>query len=216
MTTPIDPPPRAYSQGVGTVFQFVGVMLFLVMMFICCGSGLISKDVATQSNLTNIGWGSYTAQRALTISVFGGVLLGMALACVGLGLQAQSRVAAPGGVIACAIGFVFFAVQTVFAAQAVRSITFTLIALPLTAMFGILFALVLAAAKEMRRDPPPRDMDVLPLDYKIPYSHYLDDPPEIRLARELDQRRQRLAVQQKELEMLEEKLKKELDKGDEG
>jgi hypothetical protein len=39
------------------------------------------------------------------------------------------------------------------------------------------------------------------------------DPPEVRLAAELEQRRQRLAVQQKELEMLEEKLKRKLDEG---
>src|SRR6185436_16979889 len=148
------------SQGVGTVFQFVGVIMFLVMMFVCCGSGLISKDVATQSNLTHIGWGIYTAQKALTMGVFLGVLLGMALACVGLGLQAQSRVAAPAGVVISANGAILFAVNTIFSAVAVRSILFTLIAMVLTGTFAILFALVLAAAKEMKRNPPPADLDV--------------------------------------------------------
>jgi hypothetical protein len=52
---------------------------------------------------------------------------------------------------------------------------------------------------------------VLPADYKVPYSHYHADPPEVRLAAELEQRRQRLAVQQKEVEMLEEKLKRKLE-----
>src|SRR5688572_18643349 len=110
-TPPATPPPRAFTQGVGLVFQFVGVLMFLVMFFICCGSSLLSKDWATRSDLTRIGWGTaspgpsspqappqpaYSAQRALTISVFAGVLFGMSLAGVGLGMQAGSRIAAPG------------------------------------------------------------------------------------------------------------------------
>jgi hypothetical protein len=67
----------------------------------------------------------------------------------------------------------------------------------------------------MRREPPAPGHEVLPIDYKIPYSHYHEDPPEVRLARELEERRQRLAVQQKELEMLEEKLKRKLDEAEE-
>src|SRR3954468_21872152 len=97
---PTSSPPRAFTQGVGLVFQFVGVLMFLVMFFICCGSSLLSKDWATRSELTHIGWGipasasasdtvptqpTYSAQRALTISVFAGVFFGMALAGVGLG-----------------------------------------------------------------------------------------------------------------------------------
>jgi hypothetical protein len=74
-----------------------------------------------------------------------------------------------------------------------------------------LFGLSVGAVREMSRNPPPAGHEILPGDYKIPYSHYHDDPPEVRLAAELDQRRQRLAVQQKELEMLEEKLKRKLD-----
>ena len=45
-------------------------------------------------------------------------------------------------------------------------------------------------------------------------AHFMgnEDPPEVRLARELEQRRQRLAVEQKELEMLEEKLRKKMER----
>jgi Skp family chaperone for outer membrane proteins len=50
----------------------------------------------------------------------------------------------------------------------------------------------------------------LPAGYKLPYSHLHKDPPEVRLAAELEQRRERLAVQQKELEMLEAKLKRSM------
>jgi hypothetical protein len=62
--------------------------------------------------------------------------------------------------------------------------------------------LAIQAFREMRKNPPPAGHDVLPPGYKIPYSHYHADPPEVRLAAELAQRRERLAVQQKELEAL--------------
>jgi hypothetical protein len=62
----------------------------------------------------------------------------------------------------------------------------------------------------MLKTPPSDRHEVLPSDYKVPYSHMHDDPPEVRLADELRQRRERLAVQQKELEMLEEKLKRKM------
>jgi hypothetical protein len=75
----------------------------------------------------------------------------------------------------------------------------------------VLLGFSIAAAAEVRRNPPPTGHELLPPGYKIPYSHYHPDPPEVRLAAELEQRRQRLAVQQKELEMLEEKLRKKLD-----
>src|SRR5687767_12769376 len=41
MDEPQQPPPRAFTQGVGLVFQTVGVTLFLVMFFTCCGSSLL-------------------------------------------------------------------------------------------------------------------------------------------------------------------------------
>jgi hypothetical protein len=83
------------------------------------------------------------------------------------------------------------------------------IAFILLLVFGVFFALAIAAWREMRRDPPPAGHEVLPHGTKIPYSWYHDDPPEVRLERELEQRRERLAVQQKELDMMEEKLRKE-------
>ena len=222
-TTPTQPsptpPPRAFTQGVGLVFQFVGVILFLVMFLTCCGSSLLSKDWATKSDLTQIGWGTspqtrqpaYSAQQALTISVFAGVVFGMALAGAGLGMQSGSRIAAPGAVTVTSIGTAFWLVHAIFAASAARSMLLALIAGGLTCLFAVLLCFAINAAREMRKNPPPPGHDALPPGYKIPYSHYHDDPPEVRLAAELAQRRERLLVQQKELEALEEKLKRKLD-----
>jgi hypothetical protein len=205
---------------VGTVLQFVGVTLFLAMSLTCCGSGLLSREWATREELSQVGWhlGSgpperpaYSAQRAITISIFCGVFFGVALAGIGLGLQAEHLNAAMGGVVVTALATAFWLVQTIFAIQHLGSIALILIAAALTVLFLILSTLSVAALREMRRSPPAAGHEVLPADYKVPYSHYHVDPPEVRLAAELEQRRQRLAVQQKELAMLEEKLKRRMD-----
>src|SRR5258708_23605693 len=105
MTAPDPPPPappRAFTQGVGTVFQLVGVMLFVGPMVVCCGSSLLGKQ-AIRHDLTRVGWHlpgdpperpAYSAPAAMTLSVAFGCLLGIAMAGIGLGLQAQ-RPASP-------------------------------------------------------------------------------------------------------------------------
>jgi hypothetical protein len=221
LNSPTDPPPRAFTQGVGTVFQFVGVVLFVASMFVCCGSSLVSKEVAQRHELTVIGWsfgtgGSggtvfYSAQRAISLSVTLAVFFGLALAGIGLGLQAQRRLAPWAGVAVCTIAVVFWGVHAAFAAQKLRSVTLTALGFVLFSLFSVLTGLALAALREMRRTPPPPGLEILPADYKVPYSHLHEDPPEVRLARELEQRRERLAVQQKELEMLEGRLKRKLE-----
>src|SRR5215217_3420222 len=216
------PPPRAFTQGVGTVFQFVGVLLFVGTMFVCCGSSLVSKDAAQRHDLMNIGWGSgaggqgvfYSAQRAISLSVTLAVFFGLALAGIGLGLQAQRRLAPWAGFAVCAAAVVFWGVHTVFAAQKLRSVTITALGFALFSLFSVLTGLAVAALREMRRTPPPPGLEILSADYKVPYSHLHEDPPEVRLARELEQRRERLAVQQKELEMLEGRLKRKLQEKD--
>lgn len=211
------PPPRAFTQGVGTVFQFVGVTLFLASMFVCCASGLLSRQTATRTDLTVIGWRlpgqapdeppAFSAQRAVTLAVTCGVFFGVALSGVGLGLQAQNRQSPMLAVTLCALGTIFWGAQTIFAITVMQSTMMGIIAAILLSGSVILLGLSIASLREMRRTPPPEGMELLPADYRIPYSHYHPDPPEVRLAAELEQRRQKLAVQQKELEMLEEKLK---------
>jgi lysylphosphatidylglycerol synthetase-like protein (DUF2156 family) len=214
-----EPPPRAFTQGVGTVFQFSGVTLFLLMMSVCCLSSLLSKDYASRPDRMQIGWHfpsdkldepSYSYARAMTSSVALGVFFGIALAGVGLGLQAQRRAAPVMAVLITAVGTVFWLVQTVFAIHALRSIGLTLLALAMAGFFVAMLILAIGALRDMRLRPPPPGHELLPADYKVPYSHMHQDPPEVRLARELEQRRERLAVQQKELELLEEKLKRKM------
>src|SRR2546430_7645665 len=93
-------PPRAFTQGVGTVFQFVGGTLFVASMLVGCASSFLGKDVAMRTSLTTVGWHSYSAQRATTVCMMAAVFFGLALAGIGLGLQAQSRRSPPLAVIA--------------------------------------------------------------------------------------------------------------------
>jgi hypothetical protein len=207
-------PPRAFMQGVGTIFQFTGVIFFLTSMFVCCGSSLLSKDVAENSRLTTICWHSYSAQRAITVGLLASIFFGMALAGIGLGLQAQNHMAPLLAVIVTGIATVFWFAHAVFFAQVMHSIVLTAVCAALGIGFILLFILAIGAYRELLRDPPPRGMEILPADYEVPYSHLHKDSPEVRLAQELDQRRQRLAVQQKELQMLEEKLRRKMEQRD--
>jgi len=206
-----NPPPRAFTQGLGLVFQIVGCTLFLLFMFVCCGSTLLNKDFATHSNLTRIAWHGYSAQRALTISLFGGVFFGLALAGIGLGMQAEHRAATVFAVLLTGFATGFWLVHLLVASLGAQSVLFSTIALVLMISFAFLFVLAVAAALECRRNPPEPGHEVLPAGYQVPYSHLHQEPPEIRFAAELEQRRQRLAVQQKELEALEQRLKHKFD-----
>jgi hypothetical protein len=204
------------------VYQFVGVGLFLVMMFVCCGSALVSKDKAESRDLTMIGWRlpgqasdappAISAQRAIAVAVPAGVAMGLALASIGLGLQAQRRGAPWWACGVAGFSLLFWLGETIFAASVMRSVGLSLIGLLLTVAFGVLLVLAISAWREMRRDPPPVGHEILPADYKVPYSHMHQDPPDVRLARELEQRRERLAVQQKELELIEARLRRTIQK----
>src|SRR5262249_849276 len=107
------PPPRAFTQGLGVVFQVAGCTLFLAAMFVCCGSSLLSKEWAEHTDLTKIGWPNYSAQRALTISVAAGVFFGVALAAAGLGMQAEHRRSAVMAALLSLLGGGFWIVQAI-------------------------------------------------------------------------------------------------------
>jgi len=188
------------------------------MSLACCGSGLLGKETWKREDLMRVGWHlpgdaadqpSYSAQRATSVALVGGIGFALAVAGLGLGLQATRKSAASVAVVVTLVGLIFWIIHGVFFVQVMRAWMLAVIAFVLVSIYGVFFALAIAAWREMRRDPPPTGHEVLPEGYKIPYSWYHEDPPEVRLERELEQRRERLAVQQKELDMMEEKLRKE-------
>jgi hypothetical protein len=156
---PAPPSQRPFTQGVATVFQFVGVGLFLISMFICCSSSLLSKDSATHTSLTTIGWHvggdpadrpSYSAQRAITVILPSTICYGMALAAVGLGLQAESRNAPAMGIVLNLLGIIFWLTHLAFFASIgwiVMSILCTLLGM----LTVLMLVLAIGAARDMRR-----------------------------------------------------------------
>jgi hypothetical protein len=210
-------PPLAFTQGVGTVFQFTGVILFLLLATLCCGSSLLSKETAERPDLARIGWHLpgeppghpfYSVPRALSTTLTIGLALGGAVAGMGLGLQATHRSAAFAAVIVNPFATLFWLIHFIYGMQILHSYWLSVAALILTLLFLVLSGLSIAALREMLAHPLPPDHEVLPPGYKIPYSWYHEDPPEVRLAREIEQRRRKLATEQKELDMLEEKLRR--------
>src|SRR5258707_3337932 len=130
-------PPRAFTQGVGTVFQFTGVSLFVMMMLICCSSSLLGKEAAERPDLTRIGWHfasdapehpAYSAQRAISVALVVGLVLGLALAGAGLGLQATRPSAAIAAILITPLGSVFWIIHSLFAATVLRSVSLSCIA----------------------------------------------------------------------------------------
>jgi signal transduction histidine kinase len=206
------------------VMQFVGVTLFLGTMLACCGSALLPKQWTTSAQWGQIGWqlGSneplrprYSVQRAVTFAVTANVFFGVALAGLGLGLQAEYAGAAVGAVAVTALGAVFWIIHSIFAVQHAASLIVQAVAIVQAGAFLGLCGFAVAAWQNMRLHPPPRG-HVLPPDYKVPYSQLHQDPPHIRLEAELEQRRQRLAVQQKELQLLEDRLRKSRENAEPG
>jgi len=171
-------PPRAFTQGVGTVYQVVGATLFLVMMFVCCGSGLMSMETAKREDLAQIGWRvlgpdgpMYSAQKAISVALTVAVGLGVAVASIGLGLQGTRPKSPVMAVVVSGIGTGFWLFHTLFFAMAMKSIWLAGVCGVLLIVFGGLLALAVASFREMRRDPPPPDQTILPAGYKVPYSH---------------------------------------------
>src|SRR5687768_17123976 len=157
---PVAPPPRAFSQGVGTLFQTVGGLVFLAFTFFCCGSALTSKEWATNPARDKVGWGAahnsarplYSAREWTTATVAGGVILGLAAAGLGLGLQADKRRAALAAVALTSLGLLFWTVQAVFAAHAMRSIFLSTVCFALAAIFAILCVLAVGALRDLSKN----------------------------------------------------------------
>lgn len=209
-TKPDDSPPLAFTQGVGTVFQFTGIFSFVIFFSVCCLSAFLSKNTATHTSLSTVSWGSYSAQFAVSIIMALGVGGGIALTTLGLGLQAQHRRTPMAATLFTGLMLVAWIVHLIFFIRS-GSIIVSGIILLMSLLYAGLLLLAIKAWQDIRRTPPAEGFEILPADYKIPYSHLHQDPPEIRLAKELEQRRRKLEIQRKELEELEQKLHRKLE-----
>jgi hypothetical protein len=155
---PSPPSKHPFTQGVGTVHQFVGVILFVISMFTCCCTGFFGKETGAANKLTTIGWHrsgdpvdrpTYSVQRALTVTLPMSVTYGLALAAIGLGLQAENKSATTLAVVTNAMGFLFWIFQLIFFVSMFR-IVLALLCLVLTLVATGLLMLSVGGWKEMR------------------------------------------------------------------
>lgn len=157
--SPEPSPPSQYpfTQGVGTVHQFVGVILFVISMFTCCCTGFFGKETAATNPLTTIGWHrsgdaadrpTYSVQRALTVTLPMSLTYGLALAAIGLGLQAENKSATTLAVVTNALALLLWIFQLVFFVSMIR-IVLALLCLVLSLLAVGLLMLSIGGWKEM-------------------------------------------------------------------
>lgn len=207
-------PPRAFAQGTGVLLQSVGVMLFLLNCCICSTSflwdqrlsSLETLDLAQRQGL-EVRTLHDPAKLGLMLTVFFSTVGGLAMAACGLGLQSERRHAAGGAmatVLSLSLVLLFGGVELWLgeASLTARLWNGTLLLISL-----ILLIFTAVALRQVIAHPPPKHVEIIPPGTKIPYSFYHDDPPEVRLAKDLAQRRARLESESQELDRMERELR---------
>jgi len=208
------PTARAFAQGTGVLLQTVGMILFLSTCCVCSLAGLWDPTLSRPAVLQQLDSGEPIGLSFLSLfaqPAKAGVMLmamfmtvgGLAMAVFGLGLQSEKPRSAWGAmatvilmmIVLCLSGVGLWVDHASWSARSWHGI--------LTVVVLVVFGFTWAALRQMIACPPAPDNDVLRADYKIPYSHYHDDPPDVRLAKELANRRARLEAEQRELEKLE-------------
>lgn len=211
------PPPRAFAQGTGIVLQTIGMLFFLSSCCVCSLSSwwqpMQDRGQALehyQSGRPIGGSLSDLAERPVeagyAITVFFGTVGGLGMAVFGLGLQAERRRAG----IAAFITTAALAIILLFSGALLWYGGATWLARALHALLTLIVLILNGftwhAMRQVLADPPPADIDIVPPGTKIPYSFYHDDPPEVRLAKELANRRAKLDADRRELDRMQREL----------
>jgi len=213
------PPPRAFAQGTGVMLQTVGMVLFLSSCLICSLSswwhpmqdrGEVIEQVRTGQTtggnfLRDIRDRPVEAGYAMTV-IFSTVG-GLGLAVFGLGLQAERRRAGIAAMVTATILMVILILAGALLWRGGAGWPARILHGVLTTTVAIVTMFTWYAMRQVLADPPPVDIDVVPPGTKIPYSFYHEDSPEVRLTKELANRRARLNAERLEIEKMERELK---------
>lgn len=215
---PVTPPPRAFAQGTGIVLQTAGMLLFLSSCCVCSLTGLwdpVSTPAQTIEQMRSGEPVITTVDRLFTDPARAGYMLhavgstvgGLAMAVFGLGLQAERRRAGWGAFISATATYGVLMTAWVCLWLGDAGIATKIWNLTLVFAVIVLVGFAWFALQQVRATPPPADIDVVPRGAKIPYSFYHDDPPDVRLAKELANRKAKLEAEREEIERLERELK---------
>jgi len=217
-TAPLTPPPpRAFAQGAGVVMQTVGAILFFSSCCICLSTGAWEPLAPREQVLSELAHGERPGVSLRTLidrPAAAGYMLtavtatvgGLSICVLGLGLQADRRRAA----LAQLLVTVFVTLILFLGATALwlggAPLMVRLWNHVLVMVMTLLTIMAFAAYREVVAAPPPADIDIIPPGTKIPYSFYHQDPPEVRLARELESRRAKLQAEQVEIDRIQKDL----------
>jgi hypothetical protein len=216
--TPASPPPRAFAQGTGVVLQTVGMLLFLSSCCACAMTGTWDPVNSPGQTIEQVRAGeplvatidrlfADPARAGYMIHVMSSTVGGLAMAVFGLGLQAERRRAAWAAMSSVVVTAVLLLIAGVCLWIGGAAIVTKLWNAALVLVVALLAGFAWHALRQVRATPPPADVDVIPKGTKIPYSFYHDDPPEVRLAKELANRRAKLEAERAEIERLERELR---------
>lgn len=173
MSTPEPPPtpslPRAFTRGSGAVFQVVGAILAFGS---CCwwsfggpaGGRLVTDgDPRSFAQVVRAADAPQIWAMAGVCAAFTG---GMALAALGLGLQAERRGAAVAASWVAGLSAVFWIAHflaALFSDQTIGRLLWTII---MALVWTACLVLALVSADELRRLPPPPDLGRAPPDLR--------------------------------------------------
>ncbi len=207
---------RGTAKAAGTVLQTVGMLLFLSSCCVCSFAGKwegwqLSDDVAGDMAKVK-GLGDYFRQEnwgkvGMMLSVMFPMAGGFAMATFGLGLQADRKRAGMGALVTCLACAVIVLVGGLGIWMDDEGAIWPRIwHVIVSGVMWLTVGLSVVAYRDVRANPPADGVEILPRDYKVPYSMYHDDPPEVRLANEIAGRKANLEAQMREIEGLEKKL----------
>jgi hypothetical protein len=219
-------PPRAFAQGTGVMLQAFGVILLLSTCCVCSLSflwdpqrppSLVDGDPSVEqtrrsSNLTVLM--DEPGRLGVMLTIMSTSVAGLAMAGFGLGLQAERLRAAWGAAASTSLWFIVLVGAGVALWTGESSINARIWHMLLAALALLLSGFAIAALRQVLADPPPADIDILPPDFKVPYSIYHEDPPDVRLEKEIANRRARLEAEHRELREMEDNLREKRQKGD--
>lgn len=175
--------PRGFARGVGAVLQFFGVVLTFGS---CCWwsfAGLTQERIGSSSALMTVAdvVGEAGATRlwgmgAVVVSFVGG----LALAALGLGIQAEKRRATRAAAIVAWIGAAFWLARLIWVIVTAPGFGRIVAAALMAIAWGLCGVLALVAGDELRRNPPPPDQGAAPADMQLDRAIDREMPSDLR------------------------------------
>lgn len=174
-STPPSSPPRAFAQGVGILLQTVGVLMFLTSCCVCSGrwfvdpplspadvSRMLSENPEAQEG--QAAWSADSRKAGMMLLTMFSTVGGLTLAVFGLGLQSDKPRAAWGALISSAALSVVLIVAGALLIRGGATVAAMI-------WLGLLLALTLAltgfcfaALRQVRANPPPRQVQTFTAD----------------------------------------------------